>query len=377
MKFTPVAATAIVPAATPAHASFPAIAAAERLLDHLARGRAIDASILRTVMTEAFDGSDAQGAWDWKAAYDAIEAATVLFLRKYGRGMQSRAGTSAALLGMLSKLAALLPSQTRRSEESQAFQQFSTPISFGFVASVAAAITSADLVLEPSAGTGLLAVFAELAGAGLALNEFADGRAALLARLFPRVPVTHYDAAHIHDHLDAGLQPSVVLMNPPFSAAAHVETRVADAALRHIASALARLAEGGRLVATTGANLSPDNASWREAFTRLQERGRIVFSAAVDGRVYARHGTTIDTRLTVIDRAPAEDPARFPPSPGTAADPETLLDWVTRLVPARQAVRPTSGRHFPLTRPGAPDLPGRRRTRPLGKQRGRVTRLWG
>ena len=35
-------------------------------------------------------------------------------------------------------------------------------------------------------------------------------------------------------------------MNPPFSAAAHVEGWVADAALRHIGSALARLAEGGR-----------------------------------------------------------------------------------------------------------------------------------
>jgi 16S rRNA G1207 methylase RsmC len=51
------------------------------------------------------------------------------------------------------------------------------------------------------------------------------------------------------------VRPTVVLMNPPFSAAVHVEGRVADAALRHISSALARLAEGGRLVAITGANL--------------------------------------------------------------------------------------------------------------------------
>jgi hypothetical protein len=34
-----------------------------------------------------------------------------------------------------------------------------------------------------------------------------------------------------------------------------------------------------------------------------------VFSAAVDGSVYAKHGTTIDTRLTVIDKLPADDPA--------------------------------------------------------------------
>ena len=45
------------------------------------------------------------------------------------------------------------------------------------VAAIAAAITPADVVLEPSAGTGLLAIHAERAGASLVLNEFADTRA--------------------------------------------------------------------------------------------------------------------------------------------------------------------------------------------------------
>jgi hypothetical protein len=69
-----------------------------------------------------------------------------------------------------------------------------------------------------------------------------------------------------------------------------------------------------------------------------------VFTAAVDGRVYARHGTTIDTRLTVIDRVPADDATVFPVSPGMATDPATLLDWVTRLVPARPAAAAQSTR---------------------------------
>ena len=232
----------------------------------------------------------------------------------------------------------MLPSHTRRSEESQALQQFSTPLALGLVASAAAAITPADLVLEPSAGTGLLAIFAELAGGHLVLNELAATRAGLLGQLFQNISVTRYDAAHIHDHLDAAVRPTVVLMNPPFSAAAHVEGRVADAALRHVGSALARLAEGGRLVAITGETLSPHNPAWREGFIRLQERGRVVFTAGVDGRVYARHGTTTDTRLTVIDRVPADDPKLFPASIGMAPDSATLLDWVTRLVPPRPAV---------------------------------------
>ena len=314
------------------------VTAAHLLLPHLEHGRRIDAVVLRAAMERAFGGSDAAGAWDWKSAYDACEAATVLFMRKFGPVIRARAGSPAAELSMLGKIAALLPTHTRRSEESQALQQFSTPLALGFVAASAAAITPADLVLEPSAGTGLLAIFAELAGGGLALNELAETRAALLGQLFPSAATTRYDAAHIHDHLDDAVRPSVVLMNPPFSAAAHVDGVVADAALRHAASALARVAEGGRLVAITGASLSPDHPSWREAFVRLQERGRVVFSAAIDGRVYARHGTTAETRLTVIDRVPADDPSCFPASPGMAPDAATLLEWVTTCVPARLPV---------------------------------------
>ena len=56
------------------------LAAAALILPDLERGRAIDARALRSAMETAFGGSDADGAWDWKTAYDACEAATVLFL---------------------------------------------------------------------------------------------------------------------------------------------------------------------------------------------------------------------------------------------------------------------------------------------------------
>ncbi len=242
---------------------------------------------------------------------------------------------------MLEKIAGLFPTHTRRSEESETFQQFSTPISLGVAVSTAAAITPNDRVLEPSAGTGLLAILVELAGGSLVLNELAKTRANLLTSLFPAIPLTRFDAAQIDDHLDASIVPSVVLMNPPFSAVANVSGRMADATYRHIASALARLADGGRLVAITGANFAPDAPAWREAFIRLQARGRVVFTAAIDGAVYAKHGTTIDTRLTVIDKVAADDPAMFPAAPGIAPDVATLLAWINAHVPPRHAVAPT------------------------------------
>jgi hypothetical protein len=65
--------------------------AAQQLLLHLERGQCVDAPTLRTAMENAFGNSDADGGWDWKTAYDACEAATILFLRKFGPAMRARA----------------------------------------------------------------------------------------------------------------------------------------------------------------------------------------------------------------------------------------------------------------------------------------------
>jgi hypothetical protein len=212
-------------------------------------------------------------------AYEAAEVVQVLFLQKFGAAMATQATAPADLLAMLARLAARLPSQTRRSEESQHLQQFSTPITLGAVAARAARIGPGDLVLEPSAGTGLLAVFAHMAGAALALNETAETRAGLLMRLFRESPVTRHNAERIHDHLPPELLPTVVLMNPPFSASPAVTGRYCAARAKHIGTALARLADGSRLVAITGNGFAPDNPTWRETFERWQERARVVFSA--------------------------------------------------------------------------------------------------
>ncbi|MFN8680217.1 strawberry notch-like NTP hydrolase domain-containing protein [Paracoccus sp. P2] len=326
--------------------------AAGLLLPHLERGQRVDAATLRGAMEAGFGASDATGAWTWKLAYDACEAATVLFLRKYGNVLFRKAASKSAILPQLGKISGLLPTHTRRSEEAQTFQQFSTPIPLGFAAVTAAAITPADRVLEPSAGTGLLAILAEIAGGTLLVNELAEMRAGLLSSLFPALSVTRFDAAQIDDHLDPCLVPTVVLMNPPFSVMANVEGRMRDAAFRHVASALARLAPGGRLVTITGASFAPDNPAWTASWTRLQERGRVTFSAAIDGSVYAKQGTTVPTRLTVIDKLPAEDAAVFPAAPGVAPDVATLIAWLADLLPTRLPVDP--GLTVPVARPTAP-----------------------
>ena len=368
---------------TPGVRSKPAalLAAATALLPKLEAGRALDAKTLREAMSAAFGASDTQGAWVWKDAYEAAEAAMVLFIQRYGRLMRREAGagpgSAAAMLAMLETLAALEPSQTRRSEEQLALQQFSTPLPLAYAALQAAAIRPGDIVLEPSAGTGMLAVMAECAlgkrtngarsGNPLHLNEIAAVRAGLLAGLFAHAPVTRHNAESIADYLP-GLRPTVVLMNPPFSASPGVQRIRHDADLRHLRSAFSMLPAGGRLVAITSAGCIPGDAAWSRAFERLDPPPRTVFSIAIDGRAYARRGTTFDTRLTVIDRDPAN--AQDVPIDARASVPTAagLLAAIAANVPQRQAVVPIAAALVP-----AGDLFGHAAARPAPRKRAAAT----
>ena len=338
----------------------PIVAVGRQLLPLLEAGVVIDAKSLRDAMSEVFGGTDAQGAWTWKDACEACECAEVLFVLRYGATMQHQAGDPRRFLAMLKRVCGLVPTQTRRSEESQALQQFSTPLPLAMVAAEAAAISPTDLVLEPSAGTGLLASFARIAGAGLILNEYADTRAGILEALFKGEAVTRHDAASIDDRLDACVRPTVVLMNPPFSASPHVKGRFRDATAQHVRSALARLCDHGRLVLISGSGFAPDAPAWRGVFEALQREARVVFSAAVDGRVYARHGTSIDTRLTVIDKTPAAQAGSFAGLHGKADTVEALLDLVIDHVPPRAA---------PPCRQGRQSRPAPTAASPAPKQR--------
>ncbi|MDE0028232.1 MAG: strawberry notch family protein, partial [Deltaproteobacteria bacterium] len=332
--------------------------AATTLLPVLEAGRPFDAPTLRDAMTRAFGADDAQGGWVWKDAYEAAEAAVVLFIRRHGRAMRRYAGAGpdgpSAMLRMLEALAALEPSHTKRSEEQVRLQQFSTPLPLAYAVVRAAAIRPGDMVLEPSAGTGMLAVMAECAlgnaAGNLHLNEIADARRALLSRLFPETLVTGVNAENAADRLP-GARPTVVIMNPPFSATPGVHHIRHDADLRHVRSAFSMLPPGGRLAAITSANCIPGDSDWNGAFGRLDPPARVVFTMAIDGRVYARRGTGFDTRLTVLDRTSRPgidvDPGA---RAGTAAE---LLDAVIAQVPPRLPVEVRTVGGMP-----APDLFG-------------------
>jgi hypothetical protein len=83
------------------------------------------------------------------------------------------------------RIESLTPIQYNRSEEQIRFQQFSTPLRLAWIAARAAALSSSNLTLEPSAGTGMLAFWAKQSGSKLALNEIHVLRRDALHALFP------------------------------------------------------------------------------------------------------------------------------------------------------------------------------------------------
>ncbi|MCC5632984.1 hypothetical protein LC613_36240 [Nostoc sphaeroides CHAB 2801] len=203
------------------------LSVAQELLKPLLENRPLNTKTIQSQMNRHFHGTAAEGVWQWKDAYEAVEVAQILYLRQ--KGYKLLLESPQTVLLELEKLVALCPTQTRRSEESVQLQQFSTPLPLAYLVAKAAFIQGTDLILEPSAGTGLLAQMAKLHGASLMLNELAPDREKILRRLFPGTPLFSVNAEQINDYLAGKTQPSVVLMNPPFSSSPKIDSRNPDA----------------------------------------------------------------------------------------------------------------------------------------------------
>lgn len=93
------------------------LAAARALGPALNRSRPLDRRLVAGVMTTTFGGSDAEGAWLWRDAYDAIEAALVLQLRRLAPQVGRLEDAPAEICAMLAALAELSLTHSRRSAE--------------------------------------------------------------------------------------------------------------------------------------------------------------------------------------------------------------------------------------------------------------------
>jgi hypothetical protein len=304
------------------------LSAARALAPHLFRGRPLERRVVSAVLTTTFGATDAEGAWDWRDAYDAIEAAMVLQIRRLAPQISRLEDAPADIVSALADLSELGLTHTRRSEQQLAMDQFSTPAPLAALVVLAAQVRPGDRVIEPSAGVGTIAVIAEALGAELALNELSDRRAAMLDGLFPSAARTRLDAAHLGDLLPEAGVFDVAAMNPPFAGLGS-----------HLLAALQCLADGGRLSAIVPASALED----RGLRALLGRYGSIVGALALPPGAFLKHGTGVDTGLLVIDRGGAGDALNI----AQATDLTAAAAWAAAL-PARPTARPRVARAAPV-----------------------------
>lgn len=302
--------------------------------NRLESGEMLDNRKLTAMADEAFGGSRAAGTYNVQDATDALEVAVNDSIRSRANRLMIDLDPKARLAG-LRELIKQLPRQADRTTEQIELQQFSTPPTEAFVAAKALAPTSDDIVLEPSAGTGSLAMWPAAVGAKVYVNEIDPRRNALLRE--QGFETTRVDAQFLDDLLPKDIQPTAILMNPPFSATGgRVKQNKTIYGAEHVSDALKRLAPNGRLVAIVGQSMTlaaRDNESssrgkvtgvtmlpwWREIMKQYNVRANIL----VPGEEYAKYGTTFGNQILVIDKTG--------PTPG--ADFQDQLGNVVRLQP--------------------------------------------
>ena len=252
-----------------------------------------------------FKGTQAQGIYTPRDAYDAMELGINRYLLNHYSWIEPN-GTRKSpfkIIGELKRLVGLLPTQSKRTQEQEQFQQFSTPPFLGYVANWVANIGNNDVYLEPSAGIGGLAVFGRMSNAAqIYVNELSKRRAALLDRLNLGEVFTE-DAIQLDNILPDRVKPTVIVMNPPFSSTAGrlVKNMTAFGA-QHVEQALRRLEPGGRLVAIVGRGMEMNAPTFRKWWTDIKKKYNVRANIGIDGQEYRKFGTTFDNRLLIIDK---------------------------------------------------------------------------
>jgi hypothetical protein len=257
---------------------------------------------------EAYGGTIASGALTWKDLFDAMELGINRYL---GQGQRLYDPTRGMVIDARDTIDSIrehvldkIPSQHGfRTKEMDEYQQFSTPPDLAYLMAWVANIKPGETVLEPSAGVGGLAVFARNAGAKVYVNELSQRRASLLRQMgFGQVFTENGE--QLNNILPDHIKPTVIIMNPPFSATAGrmQGRRSPENLIRHIGQALSRLEPNGRLVVLTGKGLFGESKTFNEWLDNIDVTNDVIADITISGEGYRKYGTTYDNRLIVIDK---------------------------------------------------------------------------
>lgn len=268
-----------------------------RVRDAIKAGQALDNPTLTGWANEAFGGTRGEGKYDPKMAYDAAEAGINMAIREPGVvDFNDVPGT----LKRLRELVSRMPTQADRTAEQTQLQQFSTPPEEAFAATLAGAIQPGMSVLEPSGGTGNIAVMAQASGGTVTVNEISSRRQQILEML--GFKVHSVDALHLNSLLDPSVRPDIVVMNPPFSSTSKTQNNKTEYGAKHVTEALARVKEGGRVVAIVGGGMAHDKPGFSDWWNTLEQKYNVRANIGISGKHYAKYGTGFDNQIIVIDK---------------------------------------------------------------------------
>lgn len=343
---------------------------ADSIVSKLNHQRDISTEELFRLADSAFGGTQAQGKYTPKDAFDALELGVNQYLHEVGNvGVQPTGNVAEAqeTIDWIRKnvLSRLPTQQNRRTEEQDEFQQFSTPPDLAMAMTWAADVSKRDTVLEPSAGLGGLAIFADNAGAKVYVNEFSARRADLLKSLGFDGVFTE-NAEQLNNVLPDTIKPTVVIMNPPFSSTAGRKPgeRATANVFAHLDQALKRLEPGGRLVALIGKGKVYKDPKILEDWLK-KTAGQYAYRARIglSGEGYKKYGTTYSNQILIFDKVAPDNTA---PVIADFADVRDALPALKEVrdarTPAGESTAAQSTREEILV-PGAPESGPRRPVR--------------
>ena len=273
----------------------------EEIQQRLLAGQSVNNRTLTEIADRAYAGTRARGTYTARDAYDATETAVNKLLETQARELMTMSVPD-ALSQTLRPLTERLPRQSDRTREQVQFQQFSTPPALSYITARLLNPLPTDTVLEPSAGTGSLAIWPRAIGARVVCNEISMRRRMLLDQILGFE--THaVDAEFIHDLLDSEVRPTAVLMNPPFSATGgRVSANRMIYGARHVESALRRLQQGGRLVAIASEAMSFTRPAFSDWWKVLATTYNVRANFHLTGNEYGKYGTGYGLQILVIDK---------------------------------------------------------------------------
>ena len=270
------------------------------VLDNLKNDVEMDNPSFFALADEAFGGTVGEGVYDAQQAYNIMEYA----MNKLAAEVDMRQmgiDDAIQIANTLDAKHKLLPTQTRRTDTKIDFQQFSTPPGYAMAVAWAAGIYEGQSVLEPSAGSGSLAIMAKQMGGNVTVNELETGRQEILMRQFGEDGVWVEDANFLPS-IKSGQTFDRIIMNPPFSSEGERKIKKKGVVTEaHVLAAMKMLAPGGRLVIISGPKFDVTKSG--VVSSAMKKDGMIRAVVDMEGnKLYRKYGTSFDNKVTVFDK---------------------------------------------------------------------------